>query len=245
MKIGTTLLGITLLIGSSVASSFPTYIDATGREWLDPNVTRAQKWFDVAAVCSVADGSCNGQLQYSYFNGGTADPAGLDLTGYVWATRDEVRDLFYELGGLPSGSLDDYSASFDRADGYGANVFSKVDSTLATPFESILNGFTRTVDYDSSAGLVAYLGTIFGPGLDPYFNMIGIDSFNLTTAPSLQSGTGVFAYGDMSLGAFLYKPSALPVPLPGPLALAVVGGLALAMRGWRKRRDAAQRELAQ
>ena len=233
MKIGKVFAGLALLVASGTAFSYPTYIDATGREWLDPNVTRSQKWLDVASVCNVATGSCNGQLEYNYFNGGVPDPAGLDLSGYMWATRDEVRDLFYELGELPSGSLDSYRADFARADGYGANAFSKVDSTLSVDSVSILNGFTRTVAHDPGAGDAAYLGLIFGPGSDPFFNLLGTDTFDLSTASSLDAGP--LKFGEVSMGAYLYKPSTKSVPEPYPLALAAIAGLALAGRAWRQR----------
>ena len=91
------LLAMLGLVGG-VALAGPIYIDSSGREWLDVNATRYRSWDDTAAVCSATTGDFAGVLAS---NGSSSD---IDLTGYTWASRDDVRDLFYEVAGLPAGS---------------------------------------------------------------------------------------------------------------------------------------------
>src|ERR1044072_8115743 len=101
------IVGIALWFCSFAASAGPIYSDASGREWLDLNDTRNRSWLDTSAVCNALTGACSGTLATT-----TPFSSDVDLTGYRWATRDEVRQLWYEIAGLPAGSLNSYSARF-------------------------------------------------------------------------------------------------------------------------------------
>jgi hypothetical protein len=98
---------------------------------------------------------------------GDNDFSDIDLTGYTWANLDETRTLFYELGALPAGSLDDYTATFAGISAYAEEAFSKFDTTDASGWISYMIGFTRTVSYSSQAGFQAVTGWIDGP--NPYY----------------------------------------------------------------------------
>lgn len=201
------------LVGSQALAG-PIYIDASGREWLDPNATRFRSWNDTSLVCDATGGDCSGVL--ATHTGFSAD---IDVSGYRWATRDEVRDLFYEIGGLPTGSLDGYSASFSIADGHGANAFTAFDPTIqfdmGPGFENILHGVTRDTYLGSDLLLRGYNGIIDNP---PF----GSDSFTLTGGLAVDTR-------EMSAGVFLYRTA---VPEPGTLTLLGIGmlGLLLALR---------------
>jgi hypothetical protein len=186
---------------SAQAIALPIYLDGSGREWLDPNATRFRSWNDTSMVCDATGGDCSGVLATH-----TVASSDIDVTGYRWATRDEVRELFYEIGGLPSGSLDTYFGSYLSADGHGVNVFTAFDPTIQFDWgfgiENILHGLTRDSYFDSQSVLRGYNGVIDSP---PF----GSDSFNLT------GGLKVDAR-EMSAGVFLYRAA---VPEPGTLAL--------------------------
>lgn len=198
------ILAIALVFWSLAANAGPIYSDSAGREWLDLNDTRNRSWLDTAAVCNAVTGSCSGVLATT-----TPFSMDIDLTGYRWATRNEVRDLWYEVTGLPGGALDSYSASFPSADGFGANVFDLFEPTISFAngpgIDNVLNGLTREIFFDSVLGVRARTGVIY----DAAF---GTDTFALN---------GGFALGgrEISMGVYLYR----EVPEPGPLGLFGIG----------------------
>jgi hypothetical protein len=187
--------------GAAIAG--PIYIDSSGREWLDVNDTRYRSWEDTAAICNSTTGDCTGVLAS---NGSSTD---IDLSGYTWASRDDVRDLFYEVAGTPAGSLDGYSASFAIGAGYGANAFGILEPTIqfdwGPAFENILNGLTRET-YVGADGLVHGISGIID---SPPF---GSDHFTI-------DGGLATNIREISQGVYLYK----AVPEPGTLALFALG----------------------
>ena len=214
-KVACSVALLCLSTGAAVAT--PIYVDSGGREWLDLNDTRYRSWDDTAAVCDALTGACSGTLATHDLS--TID---IDLTGYHWAARDEVRDLFYEIGGLPPGSLDSYSASFDAADGHGAQVFDVFEPTAqfgaGSGVLNILNGVTRDRFFDSDLGMwTAYTGLISS---SPFG-----DSFNLTGSPPTNLRV-------ISIGAYLYR----PVEVPEPATLGLFCGALAALFASRRRR---------
>ena len=76
----------------------PVYTDSAGREWLDPGFwsidpSRLQNY------CSISTGVCAGVLENRKSTGELI--SSFDFAGYMWASQDDVRDLFYDVGGLP------------------------------------------------------------------------------------------------------------------------------------------------
>lgn len=202
------ILGIALVFWSLAASAGPIYSDSSGREWLDLNDTRNRSWLDTAAVCNPLTGGCSGVLATT-----TPFSTDIDLTGYRWATRNEVRQLWYEIAGLPASALDSYSASFPSASGFGENVFDLFEPTISFGFDNVLNGLTRELFFDPALGLRARTGVIYDSGFGP-------DTF------SLNDGFAV-AGREISMGVYLYR----EVPEPEMLALFGIGlaGLMVAM----------------
>lgn len=58
-----------------------------GKEWLQPADFSLLTWFEINAVCP--EGVCNGELN------------GIDVTGYTWASVDDVNALFNSYGVSP------------------------------------------------------------------------------------------------------------------------------------------------
>jgi hypothetical protein len=199
---------VSLVLFSLIANqamAIPIYIDVTGREWLDVNFTRYRSWNDTAAVCDTLSGSCSGILATH-----SVASSDIDITGYQWATRDEVRDLFYEVAGLPGGELDDYSAAFPLSAGFGSAAFGIFEPTIqinvGPGIENIYNGLTRDTYLGSDALLHGISGIVDSP---PF----GSDSFTLTGGLAVDTR-------EISMGVFLYKKA---VPEPGTLALFGIG----------------------
>ena len=87
----TLFVGILVPLGTATSTAAPT---VDGREWRELFETTGLSWSQVASVCPI-DGrtACSGAV------------GGHDLTGWTWATADQVRDL-----------LDDYAPGLATAD---------------------------------------------------------------------------------------------------------------------------------
>ena len=208
-KVACSVVLLGLMAGTAVAT--PIYTDSSGREWLDLNDSRFRSWDDTSSVCDALTGACAGTLAaHDLFS------SDIDLTGYHWAARDQVRDLFYEIGELPSGSLDSYTATFSSAAGHGAHVFDIFEPTLqfsvGPGVVSILNGVTRDRFFDSDLMQWGAYSGIIG------HTTFGSDGFTLNSG--LPTSTR-----EVSMGAYLYRE--VPVPEPGTLAL--FGGALIAL----------------
>ena len=219
-KVACSVVLLSLMTSAAVAT--PIYVDSSGREWLDVNDSRYRSWNDTAAVCDALTGACSGTLVTH-----SSSSNDLDLTGYRWAGRDEVRDLFYEIGGLPLGSLDGYSTTFDSATGYGTHAFGFFEPTIQLPYGpgvlNILNGVTRDRFYDSTLNIWGgYSGIIGSPSF-------GSGSFSL-------NGGLATSVREVSMGAYFYRDAPVGVPEPGSLVL-FAGALAavFALRGKLRR----------
>lgn len=206
-----------LALVANEARAIPIYMDTSGREWLDLNATRYRSWNDTAAVCDAAGGSCSGILATH-----DAFSADIDLTGYQWATRDEVRELFYEVAGLPPGSLDDYSAAFTIGEGFGSAAFDIFEPTFQSSMGpgvfNVYHGLTRDFYLGDDLLLRGFNGIVQAP---PF----GSDTF------TLDGGLPVDVR-EASMGAYLYK----AVPEPDVLALFAAGLLAFWCVGASRRR---------
>lgn len=76
-------LGALVSLTSTASAGF---IDSQGREWLQVSAFKGKTWASIDALCPV-DGvtTCSGTL------------GGVDITGYVWATQEQVQGLFAEF----------------------------------------------------------------------------------------------------------------------------------------------------
>lgn len=73
-------------LASLASPAWAGYVDSQGREWLQVSAFKGTTWASIDALCPV-DGvtPCAGTL------------SGIDITGYVWATKEEVQELFAEF----------------------------------------------------------------------------------------------------------------------------------------------------
>lgn len=231
MKRYSSLFALGFLAVSSMATAMPVYTDAYGREWLDVNDSRDRSWNDVQSVCNATSGACSGVLMQTGF--GTNN---VDLTGYQWATRDEVRSLFYELTGLPAGELDDYMASTQAnpaLGAFGTGVLNALPATVTFSSGpgtlSIISGITRDTLTVEEVGLLANVATIG--------HLTDADGEGLSSSLSLGTGGGrPLGMREVTSGTYLYRNVA--VPEPSTLALFGAGLLAVLLpRGRRRRRQ--------
>lgn len=74
-----------LLFATGVAHAQDAYTDQFGRTWRQVVGTTGLTWNQVASVCPTDGSPCAGRA------------GGADLTGWVWASKEEVREMFAEF----------------------------------------------------------------------------------------------------------------------------------------------------
>jgi hypothetical protein len=173
---------VALTAGSAaIAQSAPiAYIDSQGRQWRHANSFAGVSWNEVAAVCPT-DGAapCTGVL------------AGHAVDGYIWASREDVRELFAEF--IPvvakTGAVS------------GPQYFLPGSSFLYTFNPTVLTVTT----FSEERGLWAWTSTVgsgnkaYAPGATSRTN-----PFDATMNLNLQNTR---SEGSASRGVWLYKPA--------------------------------------
>jgi hypothetical protein len=179
------------------------HVDTSGRQWARVTELTNLSWNQLSAVCP-QDGvtPCTGDI-------GT-----VETTGWVWATRDQVRDLFYDFG-VPAGALAGYQY-FESGSSWAPAATSAFSPTFAFAAATHVNGWTATLQNPGSA----YAGLVIDL-VNPAFG----DEANLASSGFLTTSSDF-------VGAWLFRPAA---PEPGTLVL-LATGVAGIVRLRRRRR---------
>lgn len=238
----TVIAGLALAFLSSPASAFPissspVFEDSSGRGWLDNYIGLSTSWLDFAEHCNSATGACFGEIE-TVFHGT------FNLDGVYWASRDEVRDMLYEVTHLPQGALDNYQADSSSSFGAAANFFDyrrdEEGRNIERRFGSMHSDgggrgaaihILRDLQVQPGGELRAYSATINGcvgkeiPCIgNTADSTVGLDRFYL-------NGTIEISVADQQIGTFLYR-RATAVPEAGTLTLLCMGlfGMGLSRR---------------
>jgi hypothetical protein len=107
---------LTLMVGFASFPAHAVLID--GRDWRQPIESKNLSYNHLAAVCDVNTGVCNGEA----INIGQPN---VDLTGWIWASIDDVARLFERVTGQVSGSF--YESTEFRDSARSAWVASAID----------------------------------------------------------------------------------------------------------------------
>jgi len=204
----------------SAAFAGPIYLDHSDRLWLDANDIRQVSWNQLASVCNSTTGACVGSIETWRGTGFITE----DLTGYIWASQNDVRDLFYEISGLPAGTLDSGSATVPTH--YGVTALGVFPPTFGNGGGfSILDGLTRSTVTNADGSIATVQGQIAthclnGDCTSPY------SSARFSVNPG-----GPLNWNYIERGSFLFR----PVPEPESIVL-VVAGLGVAAIWFRRRR---------
>jgi len=113
----------------------PLFADhiVNGKDWSQPNLFTGLSWNDISAVCNPDTGLCDGDLN------------GIDVTGKIWASVDEVNGLFNSF--LPmSAQLGSGPATSSEFNSSGAPEFhSFFAPTLSYSSLQSVSGITRSL----------------------------------------------------------------------------------------------------
>jgi hypothetical protein len=208
---------------SLISSPDFVYLDQSGREWIDLNEIAGFSWAGIANVCDHVSGDCSGTLDRSdSFRPYSTD---LDLTGITWASDQDVEELFYEVGELPDGSLDDGVADFPASGNKGdlfASVFNPTSEfPFGTELTQIFDGYTRNLRVDPVQGLVAGRGVVFDNAAG------GLDIFDIGRT------WGNINARNIEAGTWAYR---VATPIPAPAVIWLLGiGLSLSI-GFRHKK---------
>lgn len=141
-----------LAISTLTVSHSASAVIIDGRDWRQPLETSNFSYNHAAAVCNVTTGVCNGAA----VNPGQPS---VDLTGWIWASENEVADLFRSLLGEPGAVFHPQNGYVGRngpqwvldaidIDGSGPDSGLFDATTLSASLEGVL-GITRTVMLNS------------------------------------------------------------------------------------------------
>ena len=170
--------------------------------WLQPADLLGYSWRTFDAACPA--GACDGQL------GGT----GPDVTGWTWASIDEVGDLFATIGPHPGGIARFFSPDVSIA----GDILSGSGFNATTDFDIAINfGVTAIVGYASTAGPLAETG---------YLGFVQFGLFPLSRGSTLDT-TSTIGIDDPTdvIGGWLYRAQAVPAPATVWLMLLPVAGV--------------------
>ncbi|MFK7730844.1 MAG: hypothetical protein AB8B48_04405 [Pseudomonadales bacterium] len=182
---------------SSVSVAGPIIDD---REWLQPSLTLGFTWFDFNEVCG--DKLCTGSIRRD-------DVVGPDLRGWIWASAEEVGELFRATTPFQGGVGGYASSSFNVVQDFIDNTgFEPTGQVSFLPFYEVLlvGGFTSTL---SPAEDFVY-GGVVASGFSPFSGELALNGSRIST--QFRSG-----FNDR-VGGWLYR-SAVSVPIAAPLLL--------------------------
>ena len=142
---------VVLTLGTTIVAQAQSenYIDSTGLEWKNLTEITVSDIQTVEDVC--ASTPCQGML------------GAVDVTGWVWASEDEVLNLLHDFSDVIPGTGDSAGAGFIGAMGlvdYSASTYSYYESSFA---------FTSSVDEDTG-------NYIYG-GWSWSTNLVSLDGF--------------------------------------------------------------------
>lgn len=201
-------------VGSSSAGPI---VNVDGKDWLQPADFLRLAWNDVSTVCDAITGACTGVL------GST------DVTGYTWASVDDVNALFnYFLPDDPMGPGPMPEQPFPDGSFYPLLLNAGFISTsLAEPPERLfVAGVTRSVVPDATdSAYLAIAGNYAGNYTEASYDFATTNDANRKFFRLRDAG-----------GWFYRDPSTVTVPVSTTLPLLGIGLAALGLsRRQRKR----------
>jgi hypothetical protein len=193
--------------GSASAALMPP-VTVNGSQWLQPVDFDGYSWNDINTVCDATSGSCNGSV------------GGNDLTGWTWASVEDVNALFnHYIGSLALGP------GPDMTDASGASWLPAM----------ISDGFLPEVFFPPYGAFIAALVRTTDDTGAPYVGNIGFarDQTGNYSQSAITNQTQDRSALNPDMGSWFFQdPNASSVPITNTMALM---GLALCALGFTGR----------
>jgi PEP-CTERM motif len=192
--------------------------DGEGREWRSLSDTEGLSWLQAARLCPVnGQHTCNGTV------------GGIELAGWVWATRRQVMDLFNLK--LPKAARLDLG----QPARFGLEQLGAVEAFLADVLEP---NHAFCINYACGAGVLCLTASRAGLG-GAY---VGAASWHRTPV-SIEAGFSVGSVVGANLvladhGLWMFRGDRFTAPVPEPATSALLAG-GLAALAWRRRKASA------
>ncbi|MCP3879173.1 MAG: hypothetical protein GY701_12410 [Sulfitobacter sp.] len=203
-------LAVIFTLFSTAALAHPVIKD--GKEWLQPADFVNLSWNEVAGVCDPDTGLCDGELN------------NVDVTGYTWASVDEVNGLFNAYGVTPPLTAAD--EHLEAGSSWAPLALGDFDPTYLYPQDvRFTAGWTRVL-YLGTNAFIAYVKDAHG---DEF-----VDTVNSGTPfdPNVKgTDVGVWLYYDHAVAA----PATVPTVSTYVLIFTVLGLLVIANRRLSRR----------
>lgn len=169
-----------------------------GKNWMQVTQSVNFTYNNLAGVCSLTTGACNGSVTNAV---GTT----LDLTGWTWASHDDMASLFQSVTGAPAGTFDAAQGSYFQShqsgswadqfidtDGAGSDT-GFFDFTLqVSASDFVVFGLTRSIVSGSADR--SYIRSTAVTDAAIFGNPVGLDIARSHT------------------GMWLFQPTAVPGP---------------------------------
>jgi hypothetical protein len=188
-------LAIALALQTSTSSAQSVVRD--GKEWLQPVDFDGLSWDEVNAVCPAPAGACAGTLN------------GINVTGYTWASVDDMNVLFNSYGiSPPLGPGPDIY--FEWPSTWAPQYFMDFEDMTTTPPTASTFGWTRsTVPDDVSRAYAASL------------------QYSTVPEDTDAANTGSVGLKSVGIGAYIWRQATSPSPSAAAIPTMSVYGLAL------------------
>lgn len=198
-------IGIVAVTGvSCLAAAQDAYVDSQGRTWRQVVGTTGHTWDQVGSICPTDGSTCSGSL------------GGLDMTGWTWASQQDVLGLFSEFAPeiVPGGSVGGPAYTLAGLGFTGVFIPTSEFYTVVGGFFSI-SGWTRTASdglaivpgvsasYNPHDGAFSVLGTAPTDSASQYR---GVWLYRAAPAcPADLNGDGALNFFDISSFVTLYN----------------------------------------
>jgi hypothetical protein len=141
------LVVVTLVLSIAPASAATlAYTDLVGRQWRQVTDTLGLRWNDLNTVCST--GTC------------TADIGNVDLTGWTWASADDLRSLFNEFAFAATGTSPvDFGSYLEFNSTWAPSFLSVFTPTFRGSASNAVEAVTIS-EHPASPSIFAVLGVI-------------------------------------------------------------------------------------
>lgn len=186
-RITVVLAVVTSLLGTALVGQ--AAIDNSGKDWRQLTETTGLTWNQVATVCP-RDGvtPCTGSV------------GGRNLTGWVWATREQVLNLFGtyspDILTSPTGSVGGGFAYFVAAESFFGFLQPTFQVFLTYSTARLAGGWTATTDSDAQP----YVGSV-GDGTTPVSVSGSFSVVTTANADAVDSMRGVFLWRPIGVKA--------------------------------------------